>query len=89
MQHFVYFVVCTFLVVIVHGVIGNVSSQQQCTLRSVCGVLDNIRQRQARLEKKVKAHSAILGGGRCTEGNVRNVESSVRLDSQSENYGLC
>ena len=67
MQHFASFIVFAFLLANVHG--ANTSSQQRCTVSSVCGVLKNVLQRQDRLEKKVKEHSAILGG-RCTEGKL-------------------
>ena len=69
MEHFASFIVCTLLLLNVYGTEGSLTSQQQCSLRSVCTLLDNVSNRQDRLEKKVKEHSAILGG-RCNEGKV-------------------
>ena len=62
------FFVCAFLVVNNQGAKQNLSSQHRCTVNSVCGVLENVLQRQDRLEKKVKEHSVALSGGRCNEG---------------------
>ena len=73
MQHFARFIVCIFLLVNVHDATPIVSSQRRCTVSSVCGVLENVLKRQDRLEKKVKEHSAILGGApeRCnSEGKI-------------------
>ena len=69
MEHFTSFIVCTLLLLNVYGTEGSSTSQQQCTLRNVCNLLDNVSNRQDRLEKKVKEHSAILGG-RCDDGKV-------------------
>ena len=69
MEHFASFIVCTLLLLNVYGTEGSLTSQQQCSLRSVCTLLDNVSNRQDRLEKKVKEHSAILGG-RCNEGKA-------------------
>ena len=71
MQYFAVFVVCAFLVVNinVHGTRQNVSSQDRCTVGSVCGILENVLKTQGRLEKDVKeVHRALLGGGTCNEG---------------------
>ena len=46
-----------------------VVQQASNNVRNVCNLLDNVSNRQDRLEKKVKEHSAILGG-RCDEGKV-------------------
>ena len=69
MEHFTSFIVCTLLLLNVYGTEGSSTSQQQCTVRNVCNLLDNVSNQQDRLEKKVKEHSAILGG-RCDEGKV-------------------
>ena len=69
MEHFTSFIVCTLLLLNVYDTEGSSTSQQQCTVRNVCNLLDNVSNRQDRLEKKVKEHSAILGG-RCDEGKV-------------------
>ena len=72
MEHFASFIVtivCTLLLLNVYGTEGSSASQQQCSVRNVCTLLDNVSNRQDRLEKKVKEHSAILGG-RCDEGKV-------------------
>lgn len=66
MQLFVSCLVSAFLVLNVlgaHGVLSSDSGKQ-------CGVLENILQKQAYLEKKVEAHSKILAGGSCTEGTI-------------------
>ena len=60
---------CTLLLLNVYGTEGSSTSQRQCSVRNVCNLLDNVSNRQDRLEKKVKEHSAILGG-RCDEGKV-------------------
>ena len=69
MERFASIIVCTLLLLNVYGTEGSSTSQQQCSVRNVCNLLDNVSNRQGRLEKKVKEHSAILGG-RCNEGNV-------------------
>ena len=69
MEHFASFIVCTLLLLNVYGTEGSLTSQRQCSLRSACSLLDNVSNQQDRLEKKVKEHSAILGG-RCNEGKV-------------------
>ena len=69
MRYFAVFAVCAFLVVNVHGTQQNVSSQDRCTVDSVCGILENVLKTQDRLEKDVKeVHRALLGGGTCNEG---------------------
>ena len=69
MEHFTSFIVCTLLLLNVYGSEGSSTSQRQCSVRNVCNLLDNVSNRQDHLEKKVKEHSAILGG-RCDEGKV-------------------
>jgi len=69
MEHFASFIVCTLLLLNVYGTEGSLTSQQQCSVRNVCNLLDNVSNRQDHLEKKVKEHSAILCG-RCDEGKV-------------------
>ena len=69
MEHFASVIVCTLLLLNVYGSEGSSTSQRQCSVRNVCTLLDNVSNRQGRLEKKVKEHSAILGG-RCDEGKV-------------------
>ena len=69
MEHFASFIVCNLLLLNVYGSEGSSTSQQQCSVRNVCNLLDNVSNRQDRLEKKVKEHSAILGG-HCDEGKV-------------------
>ena len=66
MEHFTSFIVCTLLLL---NSEGSSTSQRQCSVRNVCSLLDNVSNQQDRLEKKVKEHSAILGG-RCNEGKV-------------------
>ena len=69
MRYFVVLAVCAFLVVNVHGTQQNVSSQDRCTVDSVCGILENVLKTQDRLEKNVKeVHRVILGERRCNEG---------------------
>ena len=68
MEHFASFIVCTLLLLNVYGTEGSSKSQQQCSVRNVCNLLDNVSNQRDRLEK-VKEHSAILGG-RCDEGKV-------------------
>ena len=69
MEHFASFIVCTLLLLNAYCSEGSPTTQQQCSVSSVCNVLHNISNRQDRLEKKVKEHSAILGG-RCNEGKA-------------------
>ena len=69
MEHFASFILCTLLLLNAYCSEGSPTTQQQCSVSSVCNVLHNISNRQDRLEKKVKEHSAILGG-RCNEGKV-------------------
>ena len=69
MEHFASFIVCTLLLLNVYCTEGSSTSQQQCSVRNVCNVFHNVSNRQDRLEKKVKEHSAILGG-RCDEGKA-------------------
>ena len=64
-QIFYFLAVCTFLA---QNVNSELSSQQQCTVASVCGELSNILQKQDSLEKKVEEHGKILGGESCNNG---------------------
>ena len=67
MQNFASFVLFAFLLANVYGATKNASSQQ-CTVSSVCGILENVVQVQDRLKKRIKEHSTILCG-HCSEGN--------------------
>ena len=67
MQNFASFVLFAFLLANVYGATKNASSQQ-CTVSSVCGILENVVQVQDRLKKTIKEHSTILCG-HCSEGN--------------------
>lgn len=67
MQLFVSFIACAFLVLNVFSANSGVLSSQS---DKQCGVLENIVLKQAYLEKKVEAHSKILGGESCTEGTI-------------------
>ena len=69
MEHFASFILCTLLLLNAYCSEGSPTTQQQCSVSSLCNVLHNISNRQDRLEKKVKEHSAILGG-RCNEGKA-------------------
>ena len=69
MQRFVSSIVFALLVVSVYDTKGSSTTEQQCTISSVCNALDNVSNRQDRLEKEVKEHGAILGR-RCDEGQV-------------------
>ena len=66
MQLFISRIICAFVAL-------NVLSAQ-CVLSSQAGgqggVLENTALKQAYLEKRVEAHSKILGGKRCAQGAI-------------------
>lgn len=57
-----------FLAFLALNVHISLSSQQQCTVDSVCSKLSNILQKQDYLEKKVEEHGQILGDEGCNIG---------------------
>lgn len=76
MQPLISCIVCAFLVLDVLGAHGVLSCQSD----KQCGVLENIIQKQACLEKKVAAHSKILAGKSCTEGIVVANLNKIRIE---------